>query len=244
LTITLENVSRSYGSGLNAVAAVRDISLQIEPGSFVAIVGASGSGKSTLLNIMGALDSPSSGRMLLENTDLSTLSDAERTRLRRTRIGFVFQFFNLLPTLTALENVALPARLARQASKSVQRRAEELLERVGLSARRKHRPDQLSGGEMQRVAIARALMMDPPIVLADEPTGNLDSASGNAILELLRGTVSERRTVVLITHDPKIASHGQRILTLVDGSISSDDRPALNHRPGASTTRVSAASGN
>jgi putative ABC transport system ATP-binding protein len=225
LTITLEKVSRSYGSGVNAVAAVRDISLTIEPGSFVTIVGASGSGKSTLLNIMGALDSPSSGRMLLENTDLSALSDAARTRVRRTRIGFVFQFFNLLPTLTALENVALPARLARQASKGVQRRADELLERVGLSARRKHRPDELSGGEMQRVAIARALMMDPPIVLADEPTGNLDSASGNSILELLRGTVTERRTVVLITHDPKIASQGQRILTLVDGLISNDDRP-------------------
>jgi putative ABC transport system ATP-binding protein len=225
LTITLENVSRSYGSGLNAVAAVRDISLKIEPGSFVTIMGASGSGKSTLLNIMGALDRPSSGRMLLENTDLSALSDAARTRLRRTRIGFVFQFFNLLPTLTALENVALPARLARQASKNVQRRADELLERVGLSARRQHRPDELSGGEMQRVAIARALMMDPPIVLADEPTGNLDSVSGNSILELLRGTVTEHRTVVLITHDPKIASRGQRILTLVDGVISNDDRP-------------------
>jgi putative ABC transport system ATP-binding protein len=225
LTITLENVSRSYGSGLNAVAAVRDISLKIEPGSFVTIMGASGSGKSTLLNIMGALDRPSSGRMLLENTDLSALSDAARTRLRRTRIGFVFQFFNLLPTLTALENVALPARLARQASKNVQRRADELLERVGLSARRQHRPDELSGGEMQRVAIARALMMDPPIVLADEPTGNLDSVSGNSILVLLRGTVTEHRTVVLITHDPKIASRGQRILTLVDGVISNDDRP-------------------
>jgi putative ABC transport system ATP-binding protein len=225
LTIKLEKVSRSYGSGVNAVAAVRDISLKIEPGSFVTIMGASGSGKSTLLNIMGALDSPSSGRMLLENTDLSALSDAARTRLRRTRIGFVFQFFNLLPTLTALENVALPARLARQGRKSVQRRAEELLERVGLSARGKHRPDELSGGEMQRVAIARALMMDPPILLADEPTGNLDSANGNSILALLRGTVTERRTVVLITHDPKIASHGQRMLTLVDGLISNDDHP-------------------
>jgi putative ABC transport system ATP-binding protein len=228
VTITLENVSRSYGSGVNAVAAVRDISLRIEPGSFVAIVGASGSGKSTLLNMMGALDRPSSGRVLLENTDLSTLSDAARTRVRRTRIGFVFQFFNLLPTLTALENVALPARLARQSSKAVQRRAEELLASVGLTGRQRHRPDQLSGGEMQRVAIARALMMDPPILLADEPTGNLDSATGLSILELLRGTLTERRTVVLITHDREIAKHGQRILTMADGLLSRDESSAAH----------------
>jgi len=223
LTITLEHVSRLYGSGAQAVAAVRDISLHIEPGSFVAIVGASGSGKSTLLNMMGALDRPTSGRVLLEDTDLGSLSDAARTRVRRTRIGFVFQFFNLLPTLTALENVALPARLAKQASKLVKQRSEQLLERVGLIERRKHRPDQLSGGEMQRVAIARALMMDPPILLADEPTGNLDSSTGLSILELLRGTLNERRTVVLITHDREIARHGQRILTLADGLVSRDE---------------------
>jgi putative ABC transport system ATP-binding protein len=220
--IKLEHVSRSYGSGAKAVAAVRDISLEIEAGSFVAVVGASGSGKSTLLNLMGALDQPSSGRVLLENHDLGALSDAARTLLRRTRIGFVFQFFNLLPTLTAQENVALPARLARQAGKATQRRAEELLERVGLSSRRQHRPDELSGGEMQRVAIARALMMDPPIVLADEPTGNLDSSTGLAILELLRGAVDAHRTVVLITHDPSVASRGQRIVTMADGQLSND----------------------
>jgi putative ABC transport system ATP-binding protein len=220
--IKLEHVSRSYGSGAKAVAAVRDISLEIEAGSFVAVVGASGSGKSTLLNLMGALDQPSSGRVLLENHDLSAMSDAARTLLRRTRIGFVFQFFNLLPTLTAHENVALPARLARQAGKATQKRADELLERVGLSGRRQHRPDELSGGEMQRVAIARALMMDPPIVLADEPTGNLDSSTGLQILELLRGAVDAHRTVVLITHDPSVASRGQRIVTMADGQLSKD----------------------
>jgi putative ABC transport system ATP-binding protein len=220
--IKLEHVSRSYGSGAKAVAAVRDISLEIEAGSFVAVVGASGSGKSTLLNLMGALDQPSSGRVLLENNDLSAMSDAARTLLRRTRIGFVFQFFNLLPTLTAQENVALPARLARQAGKATQKRAEELLERVGLSGRRQHRPDELSGGEMQRVAIARALMMDPPIVLADEPTGNLDSSTGLQILELLRGAVDAHRTVVLITHDASVASRGQRIVTMADGALSKD----------------------
>jgi putative ABC transport system ATP-binding protein len=222
--IKLEHVSRSYGSGAKAVAAVRDISLEIEAGSFVAVVGASGSGKSTLLNLMGALDQPSSGRVLLENNDLSAMSDAARTLLRRTRIGFVFQFFNLLPTLTAHENVALPARLARQSGKATQKRADELLERVGLSGRRQHRPDELSGGEMQRVAIARALMMDPPIVLADEPTGNLDSSTGLQILELLRGAVDAHRTVVLITHDPSVASRGQRIVTMADGQLSKDQR--------------------
>jgi putative ABC transport system ATP-binding protein len=224
--IKLEHVSRSYGTGAKAVAAVRDISLEIEAGSFVAVVGASGSGKSTLLNLMGALDQPTSGRVLLENHDLGALSDAARTLLRRTRIGFVFQFFNLLPTLTALENVALPARLARQASKPTQRRAEELLERVGLADRRHHRPDELSGGEMQRVAIARALMMDPPIMLADEPTGNLDSATGLAILDLLRGAVDAHRTVVLITHDPNVASRGQRIVSMTDGKLSNDQAQA------------------
>ncbi|HEX4355284.1 MAG TPA: ABC transporter ATP-binding protein [Polyangiales bacterium] len=220
--IKLEHVSRSYGSGAKAVAAVSDISLEIEAGSFVAVVGASGSGKSTLLNLIGALDQPTSGRILLEQHDLGSLSDGARTLLRRTRIGFVFQFFNLLPTLTAEENVALPARLARQAGKATQRRAEELLERVSLSGRRHHRPDELSGGEMQRVAIARALMMDPPIILADEPTGNLDSATGLAILDLLRGAVDAHRTVVLITHDPSVARRGQRILTMADGRLLSD----------------------
>jgi putative ABC transport system ATP-binding protein len=221
--IQLENVSRSYGTGAKAVAAVRDVSLTIEAGSFVTIVGASGSGKSTLLNLMGALDSPTTGRILLENNDLSALSDAARTRLRRSRIGFVFQFFNLLPTLTALENVALPARLARQSGKVTQRRAAELLERVGLTQRAKHRPDELSGGEMQRVAIARALMMDPPILLADEPTGNLDSTTGLSILELLRGAVEAHRTVVLITHDAGVAKRGQRIITMADGRMLHDE---------------------
>jgi putative ABC transport system ATP-binding protein len=220
--IQLDNVSRSYGSGAKAVPAVREISLLIETGSFVSIVGASGSGKSTLLNLMGALDRPTHGRVLLENHDLSQMSDAERTILRRSRIGFVFQFFNLLPTLTAAENIALPARLGRQSSKVAGRRAEELLERVGLTKRGHHRPDELSGGEMQRVAIARALMMDPPILLADEPTGNLDSATGLAILELLRGVADESRTVVLITHDLNVARRGQRIITMADGRLSRD----------------------
>ena len=223
--IRLDHVSRSYGSGAKAVAAVRDVSLTIDAGSFVTIVGASGSGKSTLLNLMGALDRPSAGRVLLDKQDLSSMTDAGRTLLRRTRIGFVFQFFNLLPTLTALENVALPARLARESKKVTDKRASELLERVGLSARSKHRPDELSGGEMQRVAIARALMMDPPILLADEPTGNLDSTTGLSILDLLRGAVEAHRTVVLITHDAGVAQRGQRIITMADGELQRDESP-------------------
>lgn len=221
--IKLENVSRAFGTGPKAVPAVRDVSLEIEPGSFVTVVGASGSGKSTLLHLMGALDVPSSGRIWLDDKDLGTLTDDARTYLRRTRIGFVFQFFNLLPTLTAAENVALPARLAGQPRDSTRQRAEQLLERVGLAARSTHRPDELSGGEMQRVAIARALMMDPPLVLADEPTGNLDSATGVSVLELLRGAVDAHRTVVLITHDPSIAQRGSRVITMADGRLVRDE---------------------
>jgi putative ABC transport system ATP-binding protein len=221
--ITLENVSRRYGSGPKAVAAVHDVSLSIEPGSFVTVVGASGSGKTTLLNLMGALHRPTSGRVLIEDADVGLLSEDARSVLRRTRIGFVFQFFNLLPTLTAAENVALPARLAGQPRGPTLQRAEGLLESVGLGARSTHRPDELSGGEMQRVAIARALMMDPPILLADEPTGNLDSATGTTILELLRGAVQAHRTVVLITHDAAIARRGTRIVTMADGRVVRDE---------------------
>jgi putative ABC transport system ATP-binding protein len=223
--ITLKNASREYGEGNKSVPAVRDVSVEIQAGSFVTIVGASGSGKSTLLHLMGALDRPTSGAVLLEGKDLGKMSDDERTLTRRDRIGFVFQFFNLLPTLTAAENVALPARLAGRSSSTTRQRATELLERVGLSARAGHRPDQLSGGEMQRVAIARALMMDPPVLLADEPTGNLDSTTGVSILELLRGAVEAHRTVVLVTHDGAVARKGDRMLTMADGKLVRDEAP-------------------
>jgi putative ABC transport system ATP-binding protein len=221
--ITLKNVSRAYGAGDKAVAAVRDVSVDILPGTLVTIVGASGSGKSTLLHLMGALDRPTSGEVLLEGKDLGKMSDDERTLVRRDRIGFVFQFFNLLPTLTAAENVALPARLAGRSGASTKSRSAELLSRVGLSSRAHHRPDQLSGGEMQRVAIARALMMDPPLLLADEPTGNLDSTTGVSILELLHGAVDSHRTVVLVTHDPSVARRGDRTLTFADGKLVGDE---------------------
>jgi putative ABC transport system ATP-binding protein len=224
--VTLDKVSRSFGSGAQSVPAVRDVSLTIEAGTFVTIVGASGSGKTTLLHLMGALDQPTSGTVLVDGKNIGELSDDERTWLRRDRIGFVFQFFNLLPTLSAVENVALPARLSGGRLGPTRKRAAELLERVGLAARSNHRPDQLSGGEMQRVAIARALMMDPPIVLADEPTGNLDSTTGVTILELIRGAVESHRTVILVTHDSSVARVGDRVITMADGRLVKDERPA------------------
>jgi putative ABC transport system ATP-binding protein len=220
--IAVEGVSRTYGSGASAVYAVRELSLTIAAGSFVTIVGASGSGKSTLLNMIGALDHPSGGRILVEGQDLYALSDNARTRFRRDRVGFVFQFFHLLPTLSALENVMLPAELAGKGGKRAKEKAMGLLEHVGLRDRASHKPDELSGGEMQRVAIARALMMDPPLLLCDEPTGNLDSKTGVRILELLRGAVGEHRTLVLVTHDPNVAKQGDRVLTMADGALVSD----------------------
>jgi putative ABC transport system ATP-binding protein len=230
--IRLENVSRRYGDGSSTVAALDGVTTSIEAGSFVTIVGASGSGKSTLLNLLGALDRPTEGRVLLDGTDLSVLDDDARTLLRRDRIGFVFQFFNLLPTLTAIENVCLPANLAGKRGRETQRRADELLEKVGLTARRGHKPDQLSGGEMQRVAIARALVMNPLLVLADEPTGNLDSKTGHEVLTLLQGLVAARRTVVLVTHDPHVAEQGERVLTMADGKLISD-RPGRSREQAA-----------
>ena len=176
---------------------------------------------------MGALDRPTSGSVIVGRATTSASSTTgARTFLRRLRIGFVFQFFNLLPTLTAAENVSGPARLAGRSARESRKRAQELLERVGLGKRQQHRPDQLSGGEMQRVAIARALMMDPPLLLADEPTGNLDSTTGKVILELVRGAVEAHRTVVLVTHDPSVAARGDRVLTMADGKLVADWAPA------------------
>ena len=224
--IAIEKVSRTFGEGASAVHAVREVTIEIESGSFVTIVGASGSGKSSLLNVIGTLDRPDAGRVTVDGVDLYALNDAARTRFRRDKIGFVFQSFNLLPTLNAAENAMLPAELAGRGGKQARVRAEELLARMGLSARLDHRPDELSGGEMQRVAIARALMMDPPILLADEPTGNLDSTTGKDIVDLLRGAVDARRTIVLVTHDPAVAARGDRVLTMADGRVVQDERRA------------------
>ena len=229
--IQLRDVSKVYRQGSNDVPALRGVSLTIEAGEFVAVVGPSGSGKSTLLHLMGGLDNLSSGEILIDGTALSAMSDDEVTIFRRRKIGFVFQFFNLLPTLSAEENVALPLVLDRRPARDVRRRVEEALEQVGLAHRRQHRPDQLSGGEMQRVAIARALVIDPRLILADEPTGNLDTQTGEQILELIGAANRARQaTIVLVTHDPRAAAHAGRLVTVRDGTIVGDARKAVAER--------------
>lgn len=217
--IRLIDAERTYGEGASAVHALHPTQLHVQPGEFVTIVGASGSGKSTMLNLMGLLDHPTGGTVALDGAAVEKLDDNARTRLRRDKIGFIFQFFNLLPTMSALENVTLPTKLAGRPRAASSDRARSLLSSVGLEKRMTHRPDQLSGGEMQRVAIARALVMDPPILLADEPTGNLDSETGREIMALLRGATTERRTVVLVTHDAKIADQGERTIRMADGRV-------------------------
>lgn len=218
--LTLDAVTKVYQQGRRAVEAVRGVSLTIDAGEFVAIMGPSGSGKSTLLHLLGALDTPTTGRVLFRGTDLQTMTDRQRSLLRRERVGFVFQAFNLLPTLTAAENVALPLLLGRSRRAAAAKRAESALDRVGLSGRADHFPDELSGGEMQRVAVARALVTEPEAVLCDEPTGNLDSANGGEVLALLRGLPEDgRRSVVIVTHDAAAAAVGDRLVRIRDGRV-------------------------
>jgi putative ABC transport system ATP-binding protein len=220
----LVQVTKHYQQGRRSVQAVRGVSLKIEAGEFVAIMGPSGSGKSTLMHLLGALDTPTSGQALFDGRDLKQMSDRERSLLRRTRIGFVFQFFNLLPTLKAAENVALPLLLAGQSQRRARKLAAAALERVGLAERADHYPDELSGGEMQRVAISRALVTEPEAVLCDEPTGNLDSATSEEILKLLRSLPALGRTaVVMVTHDQHAAAYGDRLIQIRDGLIESDE---------------------
>jgi putative ABC transport system ATP-binding protein len=220
--IDLTNVSRSYGSG-SAVLALKNISLSIGPAERVAVMGPSGSGKSTLLNLVCGLDEPTSGSVKVDGVELSGLTDDARTRLRREKIGMIFQTFNLLPTLTALENVALPLRLQGLSKKEAEDRASAMLSHVGLKGRVIHRPDELSGGERQRVAIARALIFRPPLLLGDEPTGNLDSHTGAEILSLLDDLQQEyQSTLLMVTHNAEAAAYCQRIVTLHDGEIVSD----------------------
>jgi putative ABC transport system ATP-binding protein len=222
--IQLTGVSKSYGIG-KAVHAVSDISLQIAPGERVAVMGPSGSGKSTLLNLICGLDEATSGSVKVDGMELSELGDDARTRLRREKIGMIFQTFNLLPTLTALENVAFPLRLQCIAKKEAEQRAGSMLERVGLKDRATHRPDEISGGERQRVAIARALIFHPPLLLGDEPTGNLDSATGEEILCLLDQLQKEYgSTFLMVTHNAEAASFCNRIIALHDGRIVRDER--------------------
>jgi putative ABC transport system ATP-binding protein len=224
-------VTKSFVSGEMHVDAVRGIDLAVRPGEMLAIIGPSGSGKSTLLNLLGAIETPSTGNILFEGVDIATLTDTERTLLRRRRIGFIFQAFNLLPTLTAIENAALPLELDGVNEADAQERALECLELVDITSRKDHLPSMMSGGEQQRVAIARALAIEPALVLGDEPTGNLDSVNSAQVMRLLRDLVDTRgQTVVLVTHDNDIAAQADRTVRVRDGLLE-EFSPGQIRRP-------------
>lgn len=222
--IELESVSKLYRMGEEQVAALQDVSLNIEAGEFVAIMGASGSGKSTLLNMLGCLDRPTRGRYRLQGQEVSSLSRDALATLRNRTLGFVFQSFNLLTRTSALENVELPLLYAAVPSAERHRRAREALERVGLGARTGHHPNQMSGGQQQRVAIARALVNKPRLILADEPTGNLDTRTSLEVMALLQMLGDEGITIVLVTHEPDIAAYASRVIVMRDGCVLSDQR--------------------
>jgi putative ABC transport system ATP-binding protein len=218
--LVTEGLHKQYELGRHPVTALNGVSLQIHQGEFVAVMGPSGSGKSTLLHLMGGLDRPSGGKIILAGRELSALSDKQATLVRRRNIGFVFQFFNLLPTLSAEENILLPLIIDGKKPREYRDQLNGLLERVGLLDRRDHRPDQLSGGEQQRVALARALITRPSILLADEPTGNLDTKTGTAMMQLLQESARElEQTIIMVTHDPKAAAYADRVIFLRDGEI-------------------------
>lgn len=220
--IRVENLCKIYNPGENEVRALDHIHLVIEEGEFVAIIGQSGSGKSTLMNMLGCLDVPTTGKYYLNGTDVSTMTDNEQSAVRNKEIGFIFQGFNLITNLTALENVELPL-IYRGIDKKTRRELSiQALEMVGLEHRMKHKPSEMSGGQQQRVAIARAIAAKPPVILADEPTGNLDSASSREILKILRELHDGGRTVILITHDDGIAAQAKRVVRIMDGKIESD----------------------
>ncbi|MCR5178143.1 MAG: ABC transporter ATP-binding protein [Lachnospiraceae bacterium] len=220
--VEIINVSKIYNPGENEVRALDGVSLSIDKGEFVAIIGQSGSGKSTLMNILGCLDTPTAGIYRLHGMDVSHMSDNEQSDVRNMEIGFIFQGFNLIQSLTALENVELPLTYRGVAKKERLKLSKNALSRVGLANRMDHKPQEMSGGQQQRVAIARAIAQAPPILLADEPTGNLDSGSSREIIEIIKRLHSEGRTVILITHDPGIAAQAKRIITISDGKIKSD----------------------
>jgi putative ABC transport system ATP-binding protein len=218
--IRTESLTRSYGDAAHHVTALDQVSFSVREGEFVAIMGPSGSGKSTLLHLLGGLEKPTAGKIWLREKELNGLNDNEISQLRRQQIGFIFQFFNLIPVLTAQENVAMPLILDGVSRPEALRRADQALQNVGLSTRKTHRPSELSGGQQQRVTIARALVNDPAIILGDEPTGNLDSKTSDEVVSLLRKVVDEfRRTLVIVTHDPRVAAHADRIVFLKDGEV-------------------------
>ncbi|MFG1795639.1 ABC transporter ATP-binding protein [Nocardia sp. NPDC049149] len=221
--LELAEVTKEYRVGGQTVRALDGISLRIEQGEFTSIIGPSGSGKSTLLHLLGALDTPNSGSIRFQGNEIGALDEDSQSEFRRKRVGFIFQFFNLLPTLSAWENVAIPKLLDGTGMRKAKPRALELLDRVGLSDRANHRPAELSGGQMQRVAVARALIMDPALILADEPTGNLDSKTGASILALLGEIAGAGNSVVMVTHDMGAVAYCDRVITLRDGRIGSND---------------------
>ena len=235
--ISATNLTKVYGSGDTAVRALDNVSLQVEPGEFIAVMGPSGCGKSTLLHLLGGLDRPTSGSVTIDGHNLSDLSDAKLTELRRHKVGFIFQFFNLIPVLNAVENAALPVTLDGVRQAEARERATDWLRKVGLDDRLDHRPDQMSGGQQQRVAVARALVANPALILADEPTGNLDTRASEEIAALLRQVANEwGRSVVIVTHDPRIAAHADRIIFLKDGAIV--DQTILEPRNGRNEEMV------
>jgi putative ABC transport system ATP-binding protein len=229
--IQTENLSKVYGTGETAVTALNRVNLQVNPGEFVAVMGPSGCGKSTLLHLLGGLDRPTGGKVTIDGTALAAMKDDDLAKLRRKRIGFVFQFYNLIPVLNAEENAALPVTLDGIPPAEAKKHAVELLQKFGLGDRLKSRPDQLSGGQQQRVAVARALVADPALILADEPTGNLDTRAADEIAALLARVSKEfGRAVVMVTHDPRIAAYANRIIFLKDGAIV--DETVLERKSG------------
>jgi putative ABC transport system ATP-binding protein len=227
--IDVQNATRVYTMGARTLYALREVSMQVTRGEFVAVVGPSGSGKSTLLNLVGGIDKPTSGQVWVNDTRIDSLNENALAKWRRNHIGIVFQFFQLLPTLTALENVTLPMELRGDGSRGRRERAMAMLERVGLGARMSQLPSELSGGEQQRVALARALVNDPPLLLADEPTGNLDSANAEGIIGLLRELADAGKTILLITHEANLARAAHRTILMRDGEIVAEPFSILNH---------------
>jgi putative ABC transport system ATP-binding protein len=220
-----ESLTKVYGSSTQPIYAVNAVNLAVEEGEFLAIMGPSGSGKSTLLYLVGGLDRPTTGKVWLREADMTTLNDDALSKLRRSSLGFVFQFFNLVPVLTAQENVAMPLILDGVPRSDALKRADDALSKVGLADRGSHRPSELSGGQQQRAALARALVAQPAVVLADEPTGNLDSRSSDEVVQMLRQTVDQwKQTIILVTHDPRVAAYADRIVFLKDGKIVDDNR--------------------